>query len=140
MEPFRIGPSMRRPRLRNSFSAAGSATTLPLNGYLLRSSLFGSLGGLLFGFDTAVISWRDESAGETFTLSPRELHTLVHERPHFRRVPRYGCSFRGCSVCTVCGDDVGAIPHRADTLPGNTRGEPGENGAPPVQAFYLRRA
>jgi hypothetical protein len=56
---------MRRPRLRNSFSAAGSATMLPLNGYLLCSSLFGALGGLLFGFDTAVIYGATKALSET---------------------------------------------------------------------------
>ncbi|MBK7750681.1 MAG: sugar porter family MFS transporter [Candidatus Obscuribacter sp.] len=40
------------------------------NGYLLRCSLVGALGGLLFGFDTAVISGATHSLTQTFTLTP----------------------------------------------------------------------
>jgi SP family arabinose:H+ symporter-like MFS transporter len=46
------------------------AQMAPLNGYLLRSALVAALGGLLFGFDTAVISGTTRSLTETFSLSP----------------------------------------------------------------------
>jgi MFS transporter, SP family, arabinose:H+ symporter len=49
----------------------------PLNGYLLRSALVAALGGLLFGFDTAVISGTTRSLTETFSLSPALLGTTV---------------------------------------------------------------
>ena len=39
------------------------ATLVALNNYLLRSAMTGALGGLLFGFDTAVI------AGTTYVLN-----------------------------------------------------------------------
>jgi MFS transporter, SP family, arabinose:H+ symporter len=41
-----------------------------LNSYLLKASIVGALGGLLFGFDTAVISGTLNSLREVFALSP----------------------------------------------------------------------
>ena len=53
-------------------------TTAPfLNLYLLRSSLVAALGGLLFGFDTAVISGTTRALSETFSLSPVMLGVTV---------------------------------------------------------------
>jgi MFS transporter, SP family, arabinose:H+ symporter len=53
------------------------AQTAPLNGYLLRSALVAALGGLLFGFDTAVISGTTHSLTEAFALSPALLGVTV---------------------------------------------------------------
>ena len=63
--------------MRTSSSAAGRATALSLNGYLLRSSLVAALGGLLFGFDTAVISGATKALSDTFALSPLTLGITV---------------------------------------------------------------
>src|SRR5277367_7141385 len=43
---------------------------MKLNSYLLKDSIVGALGGLLFGFDTAVISGTLNSLREVFVLSP----------------------------------------------------------------------
>jgi MFS transporter, SP family, arabinose:H+ symporter len=44
---------------------------MKLNSYLLKASIVGALGGLLFGFDTAVISGTLNSLRQIFDLSPR---------------------------------------------------------------------
>ena len=43
------------------------------NGYLIRSTFAGALGGLLFGFDTAVISGTTHQLTEVFHLTPHLL-------------------------------------------------------------------
>jgi sugar porter (SP) family MFS transporter len=48
-----------------------------LNRYVLRSTLVGALGGLLFGFDTAVISGTTSALSNVFHLSPAELGFTV---------------------------------------------------------------
>ena len=48
-----------------------------LNSYLLRSSLVAALGGLLFGFDTAVIAGTTRTLTETFGLSAAMLGVTV---------------------------------------------------------------
>jgi len=48
-----------------------------LNRYLVRSTLVGALGGLLFGFDTAVISGTTRTLVPTFSLSPNQLGITV---------------------------------------------------------------
>jgi MFS transporter, SP family, arabinose:H+ symporter len=48
-----------------------------LNYYLAKGSLVGALGGLLFGFDTAVISGTTHQLTLVFHLTPRELGTTV---------------------------------------------------------------
>ncbi len=50
---------------------------MKLNSVLLKSSFVGALGGLLFGFDTAVIAGTTNSLTRYFSLSPRELATTV---------------------------------------------------------------
>ena len=45
--------------------------------YLLRSALVASLGGLLFGFDTAVIAGTTKALSQTFSLSPAMLGVTV---------------------------------------------------------------
>ncbi len=63
--------------MRTSTTAAGRTTTPSVNGYLLRGSLVAALGGLLFGFDTAVISGATKALGGTFALSPLTLGITV---------------------------------------------------------------
>jgi len=53
-------------------SAAG-----PLNAYLLRSALVAALGGLLFGFDTAVIAGTTQALTAAFQLTPALLGFTV---------------------------------------------------------------
>ena len=48
-----------------------------LNATLLRATAVGALGGLLFGFDTAVIAGTTHSLTLTFELSPRQLGLTV---------------------------------------------------------------
>ena len=48
-----------------------------LNFYLAKGSLVGALGGLLFGFDTAVISGTTHQLTKVFHLTPSELGTTV---------------------------------------------------------------
>lgn len=50
---------------------------MKLNSYLLKSSLVGALGGLLFGFDTAVIAGTTHALTHTFLLSPGQLGLTV---------------------------------------------------------------
>jgi MFS transporter, SP family, arabinose:H+ symporter len=57
--------------------AAGRAGIPSLNGYLLRSAFVAALGGLLFGFDTAVISGATKALSEIFALSPVTLGITV---------------------------------------------------------------
>src|SRR5260370_11683622 len=47
-----------------------SKGTMRLNSYLLKSTLVASLGGLLFGFDTAVIAGTTHALTDTFHLTP----------------------------------------------------------------------
>ena len=62
---------------RSATLAGDHAHPAPLNGYLLRSALVAALGGLLFGFDTAVISGTTGSLSQTFSLSPALLGITV---------------------------------------------------------------
>lgn len=48
-----------------------------LNAYLLKSTIVAALGGLLFGFDTAVIAGTTHALTETFHLSPGSLGLTV---------------------------------------------------------------
>lgn len=50
---------------------------MKINRYLVRSTLVGALGGLLFGFDTAVISGTTRTLVPAFALSPRQLGVTV---------------------------------------------------------------
>jgi len=50
---------------------------MKLNSYLLKSTIVAALGGLLFGFDTAVISGTTHALTETFRLSPFALGITV---------------------------------------------------------------
>ncbi len=48
-----------------------------LNGYLIKSIIVGALGGLLFGFDTAVIAGTTQQLTAVFHLTPSELGWTV---------------------------------------------------------------
>lgn len=50
---------------------------MKLNSYLIRSIVVGALGGLLFGFDTAVIAGTTHSLSQMFSLSPAQLGVTV---------------------------------------------------------------
>src|SRR5438309_3073088 len=50
---------------------------MKLNTYLLKSTVVAALGGLLFGFDTAVIAGTTHALTETFHLSPSSLGLTV---------------------------------------------------------------
>ena len=50
---------------------------MKLNRYLVRSTLVGALGGLLFGFDTAVISGTTRTLVPSFQLTPSQLGITV---------------------------------------------------------------
>ena len=60
-----------------SSAAAGRETAPSINTCLLRSSFVAALGGLLFGFDTAVIAGATRALSETFALSPLMLGITV---------------------------------------------------------------
>ena len=50
---------------------------MTINRYLLRSTVVAALGGLLFGFDTAVIAGTTTDLSKTFKLSPASLGMTV---------------------------------------------------------------
>src|ERR1051326_7563622 len=50
---------------------------MELNSYLLKSSGVAALGGLLFGFDTAVIAGTTQALTTTYGLSPKMLGVTV---------------------------------------------------------------
>src|SRR5690349_3713688 len=50
---------------------------MKLNSYLLKSTIVAALGGLLFGFDTAVIAGATHALTDTFHLSPAALGMTV---------------------------------------------------------------
>lgn len=60
-----------------SATAAGRSADRSPNVFLLRSSLVAALGGLLFGFDTAVISGTTTALSEAFSLTPTMLGVTV---------------------------------------------------------------
>src|SRR2546422_663433 len=62
---------------RMSTTAARLQPAPPLNLYLLRSSLVAALGGLLFGFDTAVIAGTTRALTDTYGLTPAMLGITV---------------------------------------------------------------
>src|SRR5438093_696856 len=60
-----------------SITAARMQPASSLNLYLLRSSLVAALGGLLFGFDTAVIAGTTRALTDTYGLTPGMLGITV---------------------------------------------------------------
>ena len=53
---------------------------MKLNGYLIKSTVVAALGGLLFGFDTAVIAGTTHALTELYGLSPGSLGLTVARR------------------------------------------------------------
>jgi MFS family permease len=50
---------------------------MPLNGRLIKSTVVAALGGLLFGFDTAVISGTTAALTQAYQLTPKLLGATV---------------------------------------------------------------
>src|SRR5579863_7818739 len=61
-----------RPRLQSR-----AAPSMTLNSYLVRGTLVGALGGLLFGFDTAVIAGTTHMLTQFYALSSGQLGFTV---------------------------------------------------------------
>src|ERR1700727_1336055 len=61
---------------RQPFSS-GENLPMPMTSYLLKSSIVGALGGLLFGFDTAVIAGTTEQLTAVYHLTPFTLGLTV---------------------------------------------------------------
>src|SRR5580693_5330122 len=64
---------MSEPRI----AVTDSTSAQGMNLYLIRSALVAALGGLLFGFDTAVIAGTTRALTETYSLSPAMLGITV---------------------------------------------------------------
>src|SRR2546421_10005151 len=77
---------------------------MKLNLYLLKSTVIAALGGLLFGFDTAVIAGTTHALTDTFTLSPAALGLTVS-------VALWG-TILGSMFAGIPGDKIG----RRDSL------------------------
>src|SRR5438094_3375080 len=77
---------------------------MKLNLYLLKSTVVAALGGLLFGFDTAVIAGTTQALSDTFTLSPAALGLTVS-------VALWG-TILGSMFAGIPGDKIG----RRDSL------------------------
>ena len=60
-----------------SAANVGVTPSARLNPYLLRSSVVAAIGGMLFGFDTAVIAGTTRALVETYALSPSALGVTV---------------------------------------------------------------
>ncbi len=60
---------------RQTVTQPGGSTRL--NALLIRSIVVGALGGLLFGFDTAVIAGTTQQLSQVFNLTPKELGFTV---------------------------------------------------------------
>src|ERR1700730_13568364 len=58
-------------------SSDASAPQHKLNAYLLKATVVAGLGGLLFGFDTAVISGATGDLTQVYNLSPLKLGVTV---------------------------------------------------------------
>src|ERR1700716_1818755 len=77
---------------------------MKLNSYLLKSTVVAALGGLLFGFDTAVIAGTTHALSDTFKLSPAALGLTVS-------VALWG-TILGSMFAGIPGDKIG----RRDSL------------------------
>src|SRR5258705_7239279 len=77
---------------------------MKLNFYLLKSTVVAALGGLLFGFDTAVIAGTTHALTDTFKLSPAALGLTVS-------VALWG-TILGSMFAGIPGDKIG----RRDSL------------------------
>src|SRR5690242_13769023 len=58
-------------------AAPGERASASINRYLIRSTIVAALGGLLFGFDTAVLAGTTADLSKTYHLSPGSLGLTV---------------------------------------------------------------
>lgn len=65
------------PPAARAFDTAGGLHSGSINRYLIRSTVVAALGGLLFGFDTAVIAGTTADLSRTYHLSPGSLGLTV---------------------------------------------------------------
>ncbi len=65
------------PAAHSLVDAAGGHHSASINRYLIRSTVVAALGGLLFGFDTAVIAGTTSDLSRTYHLSPGSLGLTV---------------------------------------------------------------
>src|SRR6266404_1960638 len=78
--------------------------TMTINSYLVKSTVVAALGGLLFGFDTAVIAGTTRALSETYHLSPSSLGVTV--------AAALGGTILGAMLAGIPGDRYG----RRDSL------------------------
>src|SRR5581483_8428140 len=74
-QPFRRHSRVDNQRGTGTSTRRGNS--MRLNGYLARSTVVAALGGLLFGFDTAVISGTTAALTEHYQLTPQLLGITV---------------------------------------------------------------
>src|SRR6202161_3271872 len=67
----------RHLRVAVTRSVIKSSVAMTLNAYLIKSTVVAALGGLLFGFDTAVIAGATHALTELYRLSPASLGLTV---------------------------------------------------------------
>jgi sugar porter (SP) family MFS transporter len=90
--------------LANVVIAPGGAAKVPLNRTVVESTMTASLGGLLFGFDTAVIAGVTRALTQKFHLSPTSLGFTV------------AIALWGTIVGAACGGYAGGRFGRRDSL------------------------
>ena len=84
----------------------GNASKTLLNGVLLKSTAVAALGGLLFGFDTAVIAGTTQQLTDIFQLTPTTLGLTVF-------IGLVGTVIlAGRTAATVAGGDMIGDPRR----------------------------
>ncbi len=66
-----------RPRVSKQSTTIARPTGDIVNKYLMRAAIVGALGGLLFGFDTAVIAGTTQQLADVFQLTPTTLGLTV---------------------------------------------------------------
>ena len=90
--------------LANAVPASQSASKVPLNRTVVESAMTASLGGLLFGFDTAVIAGVTGALTDKFLLTPTSLGFTV------------AIALWGTIVGAACGGYAGTRFGRRDSL------------------------
>jgi SP family arabinose:H+ symporter-like MFS transporter len=90
--------------LANAVPASQSASKVPLNRTVVESAMTASLGGLLFGFDTAVIAGVTGALTDKFLLTPTSLGFTV------------AIALWGTIIGAACGGYAGTRFGRRDSL------------------------
>ena len=78
---------------------------MKLNGTLVKSAIVAALGGLVFGFDTAVISWHHQRAHADLRTDSRDCRRNRRQRitgNGFRRHARWFLPAKSTDAATVC--------------------------------------